>query len=215
MKKILFLLLLTTSINAQNIEVSGGISKSIFDLTTLERFHSDDGSYSIKHHLLPEPYYSYNFNVGVEYINKKYFSLVSNIGVIKRGGVNTNNEHGVSPRTSKNNEVVLETVTINTLARLKATNKYFTLFIGAGPRIDYMYNIDGHTWDEKPVDELINIINYGIDIESGINFTFSNFIIGLKVIRNIIMRDVYLNLERHQSQNIYTNSVNLTLGYKL
>lgn len=216
MKNIILLILFATSIHAQTIEFSGGFSRSFLDFRVIETRHKNSQAfYDYTHYILPEPYNSYNINLGIEYFDKKYFSLVSNVGFIKRGGVNPNNEFNEFPRTSKNNELILKSFTFNTLIRVKASNKYFTLFFGTGPRIDYMYNISGNAQENKPVKETINIVNYGIDFESGINYDFLDFIVGVKIVHNLIVKDIFKSLADYQNQKLYTNSINLTLGYKL
>lgn len=115
------LILIVGQTKAQTIRMDNGVSFS-----------------SIRDNVFQEKIYPYHFSFGLDYLNKKFFYLSSDIGYVRKGGqfiasVVEEGNDGVFKT-----DVYLDYITVNTLANVKYdfTNK-IAGYIGIGPRIDF------------------------------------------------------------------------------
>ena len=222
MRKILLLILFTSSLSAQTIEFSGGYTKSGLDFRSFrnKKYVNNEPTYQT-FYLYPEKISTFNVNLGVEYINKKYYSLKSSIGYIKKGGYNPNNEDEEYRKEvwhSIYNRAELELLTVNTAIRLKHENKYFTPFFEIGPRFDYLIG-KNEAFDFNYGDEIKHY--FGIDIGCGLYHTINKFRIGTEFIYNYTINEIYENENeiypgtKPSIKRVYSYSFNLTIGYEI
>lgn len=224
MKKIILLFLFATSIHAQTIEISGGYTTSSLDLI-IDYDRNGDGNYN-KYYIYPESMTSLNLGIGVEYLNKSFYSINSNIYYIRKGGYSPNASHtDGSPTHNRPNEYgYLDLVSFNTMFRLKADNKYFTPFLEVGPRVDFLANMSeaflpgnhvGSVGEEglSPID-----FYYGLDISSGIYSEFNHFRVGVKFTYNYTHNSFYEfdpRRQDHLKARMKSFTLNFTVGYTL
>ena len=212
MKKIILLILFTTSLNAQTIEFSGGYIASSIDL----RFKPSYGDGETTYYTLPESYSSYNFEIGIEYFSRKYFSVYSSIGVNEIGGSNSNNHlNGHFPKLGFYDDAILKNIVINTLFRIKSPNKFFTLFLEVGPNINYVYDTN-ETFKDRDMsyDNFSLNVNYFIELGGGIYKDINNFRFGIKYnfLHNI---NSFTTKETYIDSTIKSASINFLIGYSL
>jgi Outer membrane protein beta-barrel domain len=121
---------------------------------------------------------------GINYLNFKYFNLISEAGNIQKGGskatmgcVSIGNNHEIARNTIR-----LNFLTINTVFNLKIPIKEWTEpYIFAGPRIDYLLSYSENEDFIKHFDEAkeLNKVSYGLILGGGINFKVKRFQLGL------------------------------------
>lgn len=187
-----------TSISKLNWELSALNTKSIYNKTLL----------------------SYSALVGVNYIDKKYFNLSSNIGLIKRGGKANrylNDSGGKLTGEVITEKPALDYLTFNTTIDLKyPLNEKLVSFISCGPRIDYLLNSSNHFDILSNMNELEDVL-LGALIGGGVRYTKSNMQYGFRV-------DYYADLTNPAEWTVEnvsgkvslnTLTVNCTVGYKL
>ncbi len=167
--------------NGQTLNIQGGTSISKLDWKI--------GTQDI------EPFkqilIGYSVFAGIDYFDKTYFNLSSNLGFIRKGGKGTftiTNQLG-EPIDEFTQKVKLDYVTVNTTFDIKypIRNKIIP-FISVGPRIDYLINYS------KEIDGLNDInalekYNIGLILGGGIKYNFSKIQIGLRA-------DYYLNFNK-------------------
>jgi len=211
----LFLISMTITIlaNGQTIKIQAGTS--ISNLDWKYKGITVDPIYK-------ESLIGYSFFAGMDYFEKQYFNLSSNIGMLRKGG------KGEVPLTDQNGELTGQTITekptldylsINTTVDLKypLKEKVFP-FICFGPRLDYLFNNSKHFDELKKLNELKNT-SIGLILGGGLKYDISNIQLGLRA-------DYYLNFTKvadWPTQNtgtggevtVNTFTINLTIGYKL
>lgn len=208
-----FGLLLSLFSFGQTLQVQGGISVSNLDW----RYEG----------MQVDPIYNENliatsFFAGVNYLDKKYFNLSSNVGFIRIGG---KDEFPISYANEDiSNETVIEKPTldylsINTLFEAKYTIKdKLAPFVSFGPRFDYLLSSSRHFNGLQDLNGLNNAA-FGLLLGGGVKYHLSAFQIGLRA-------DYYLNFNNVGDWSVSnpsvkgevksnTFTVNLTLGYQL
>ncbi len=164
----------------------------------------------------------YSVFAGVDYIEKKYCNLSSNIGIIRKGGkgefqlTDQNAEYTGETKTVK---PTLDYLSLNTLIQLKYKIKEkITPFISIGPRFEYLYRSSNDFDGLQELDELKGSA-LGLLLGGGIKYEFSKLQIGLR-------SDYYLNFTKVAEWSIQqagiagevtvnTFTINMTVGYKL
>lgn len=168
-----------------------------------------------------QPIIGYSVFAGLDYLNKDYFSLSSNIGLLRKGGRQevtfidiTGKPVGTSIQNAK-----LDYLSINTTIDLKYPLKYKLLpFISIGPRLDYLINYSKEFNILNDINA-INRYNYGLLTGLGAKYDLNKLQIGLRA-------DYYLNfgsiadwpagrdnLGVRVTDNTLT--INATIGYRL
>ena len=195
--KVLSVALLISSFSfGQLIKLQFGISISNLDWNL--------GSYNWKYD--NEKLMSYSFSVGLDYLDKKYYNLSSNLTLLKKGGNTTATSENVPDRILKVN---LDYLSLNTTFELKYPLKNkITPFISYGPRLDMLLN-------EM---YLINYnkYNYGLLLGGGLKYDINRIQIGFRM-------DYYLNFNEINKPithgfgviNDNTLTCNMTVGYRL
>ncbi len=216
MKKIALLLIgLTFAIltNGQTLKIQGGTSFSKLD-------------WQLKG-LKIDPFYNetligYSFFAGLDYLDKQYFNLSSNIGVIRKGGkdkIEISDQDGEFTGQTTTEKPTLDYLSVNTMLDLKYTIKEkVSPFVSFGPRMDYLIRSSKHFDDIEKIDEL-NSTSIGLILGGGLKYNISNLQFGLRA-------DYYLdftnvanwtieNSVNSGEINVNTYTINLTMGYKL
>lgn len=163
----------------------------------------------------------YSFLIGVDYLDKKYFNLSSNLGLLRKGGKQTVQliSYFGDPGTERIDNARLDYLSLNTLIDLKypVTDKIIPFF-SFGPRIDYLVGISNE-FDPLTLDNDISRLNYGFILGGGLKYELSKFQIGIHAdyyfnCNNIAdWPAVVPNLGGTIADRTFT--LNLSLGYKL
>lgn len=166
--------------------------------------------------------YPYQMALGVQYADKGWFNLSSNIGYIRRGsqvlfGYNPEPEVSVGDIVMKSK---LHYITLNTTFDIKKTSRDgYSFFIGVGPRLDFKlkstiesYAEFGSSSEYEPTkDKLegIHAVLFGLKCVGGIRKDFGKMQLGLNV--------AYLPSFTHLSEGVHdrTFTFGLTLGYRI
>ncbi len=158
--------------------------------------------------------------IGVDYFNKKYVNLSSNIGYLEKGGEGagiTVSSNGGNPVNLKS-EASLQYVSLNTCGELKyPLDKRLTVFANLGPRIDFL---TGFNKTFRPINETneLNKISVGINYGVGVKCTINNTIVGIStnVYRNFNSIAKWSTSDNLQANiNDRTYILLLSLGYNL
>jgi hypothetical protein len=207
MKNIILFIALTlaSALNAQTLSVQGGtsISKLSWDLENI----------STPNKIYDKALVGYSIFAGIDYFDKTYFNLSSNIGMIRKGGT-----HKAWGQTSLD-KLTLDYLSANTTIDFKyRRHKAYFPFVSIGPRLDYMV---GHSQHFDLVDEAneLNKLSAGLLLGAGVKVNLSDFQLGLRA-------DYYLNFNpvadwRALTPNnggqikVSTFAISLSVGYRL
>lgn len=163
----------------------------------------------------------YSIFMGVDYLDKKYFNLSSNLGLLRKGGKQTILliSYFGDPGTERIDNARLDYLSLNTLIDLKypITDK-ITPYLCFGPRIDYLVGISKE-FDPLTLDNEIFRLNYGFILGGGLKYDLTKFQIGIHA-------DYYINCNKIADWPAVipnlggtiadkTFTLNLSLGYKL
>lgn len=169
--------------------------------------------------------YPYQMALGMQYADKGWFNLSSNIGYLRRGAqvtIDYNSEAAVSVGQIEMKSK-LHYVTLNTTFDVKRTTRDgYTLFVGVGPRFDFNLKSTLETYTDlsgtggpegfvptKDKLEGIHSVVFGLKCVGGIRKDFGNMQLGFNV--------AYLPSFTHISKGVHdrTFTIGLSLGYKL
>ena len=169
-----------------------------------------------------EIYVGFYTAIGLDYLQKKGFSLSSNIGYFTNGGKGTFrflDELGVSRDTTQITK--LQFFTLNTLANYHFfAEKTLSPFIGLGIGLNYQVSYDENVklleqFDEE--DEL-NIILWGLIGKAGINVNLDHFRVGMEFMYNYNLNKLvdYEGMPGFSNQvSVNYFSVLFSVGYRL
>ena len=199
-------------LKGQTIKVQGGVSISELDYLIKGNFPSVS--------IYDEKLISYSLFAGLDYLDKQYFNLSSNIGMIRKGGKDEfliTDEYGQSTGLTSIEKPTLDYLSMNTLFELKYRIKDAVApFISIGPRFDYLVKSNEHFEDLKDLDELKSI-SLGLLLGGGVKYDIQNLQFGLRA-------DYYLNFVKvadwnteftSRIVNVSTLAINLMIGYRL
>jgi hypothetical protein len=119
------------------------------------------------------------FYLGVDFLNKKYFNLNTNVGYLQKQGEKSYivYDDKYNARTI-NGKTSFEQITLNTKFIIKYPIKgKFIPFLGISPSVDFLIS-------NSNVDDRISIVEsnmFGLLLGGGINYCISKFQIGLNV----------------------------------
>ena len=199
MKRLKYLstvLLISSFSFGQLVKIQSGISISNLDWKL--------GSYDWKYD--NEKLIGYSFSVGLDYLDKKYYNLSSNITMLKKGGKVTATAENVSDRIL---QVNMDYLSFNTIFELTyPLRDKISPFISYGPRLDMLLNELYSTNYYK--------YSYGLLFGGGFKYDINMIQIGFRV-------DYYLNFNEinkpitHVFGVIHdkTLTCNMTVGYRL
>lgn len=197
------------SVNAQTLNIQGG--------TTISNLDWELNEYQPNYH---RNIIGYSFFVGMDYLDKKYINLSSNIGFIRRGGM-----WDVELLDVEKNFIMyypekatLDYLSANTLIEFKyPVTDRFIPFISIGPRVDFLVNRNAR-FEVYKEEGFLNDVAYGILAGAGIKFVNGKSIIGFRFDYYADMNDIATYHVSVQTEPVEvkakTFSLNLSYGYK-
>jgi hypothetical protein len=153
----------------------------------------------------------YSYFVGVDYLDKTYFNLSSNFGIIKKGGQATKTVVDASGIRLYDESIssALDFVSFNTTFVVKYSFYRLIPFLSVGPRFDYLMNDYGE----------YNKSNYGLILGGGLKYKFRQMLLGIRADYYLNFNDMAdLSVEQTnlgKSLNCKTIAVNMTIGYRI
>lgn len=153
----------------------------------------------------------YSYFVGVDYLDRKYFNLSCNFGIIKKGGQITKTVVTASGMQlyDESFSSTLDFISINTTFVLKYSFYHLIPFLSAGPRFDYLLNDYGE----------YNKSNYGLILGGGLKYEFRQMLLGIRADYYLNFNDMAnlsaLQTNMGKSLNCKTIAVNMTVGYRI
>lgn len=168
----------------------------------------------------PQVLTSWAFLAGVDYMERRYFNLSSNIGMIRKGGrdeimvTDPNGNHTGEYITSKPH---LDYLTVNTCIDFMLKKK-LKPFIGIGPRFDYLLSYSKE-FDKLDTLKDLRHTSFGLLLGTGLKYDVSRLQFGLRA-------DYYLDFTKVADWpaesnrfggriSVKTLTVNVSIGYKL
>ena len=165
---------------------------------------------------------SYSVLAGLDYMDKKYINISSNVGIIRKGGKSETklvDQSGLYTGETIVEKPTLDYLSINTTIDLKYKIKEaFSPFVSFGPRFDYLINSSKYFDNLKDLNELKST-SIGLILGGGFKYDMSKIQLGLRA-------DYYLDFtkiadwtiaqsSRGGEVTVKTFTINLTIGYKL
>ena len=161
----------------------------------------------------------YQFKVGVDYCDKGWFGLSSAVGLLGRGGREdvtfTNAAGGLESMEHVN--LQLRYLAMNTVFRVKFTEGRWTVYAGAGPRLDIKVGdriAHSHPglsdWEGNEGKDVL----YGLDCVCGLTCAVGKMRVGLNFCYPWAADKAYTNLAG-VAQRDRTFTLGLVLGYAL
>lgn len=162
----------------------------------------------------------YSFFVGMDYLERKYMNLSSNIGLIRKGGqmqLHVVNEAGEFTGLT-NSRATLDYISINTLIELKhPINEKIIPFFSVGPRVDLLL-VSSSQFTHLKDQDYLNNVNVGFIAGFGLKYNFIKSTIGIRF-------DHYTDINRvakftsPENEKVYEVdakmfSLNLSFGYR-
>ena len=197
----LFVGMAPAALRAQTINFQGGVS--------ISNLHSVlyGTDYTFLGHTRVDP----SFSIGVEYLEKKYWSVSSNVGFVRKGGNESWQDSPVQVGTTTASET-FDYVSINTLFNFKYPLKgNWMPYLSFGPHADFMTS---HThffpYFDYPGVGLRR--SYGIVYAVGIRYAFTHFLIGLRA-EHLVDVTPLAHLDR-ESNYTHTSILSATIGYR-
>jgi hypothetical protein len=218
MKRIgLLLIVLTIAVfaNGQIVKIQGGTSISKLDWQ-FKGINVDSP--------WDETLIGYSIFAGIDYLDKSYFNLSSNIGMIRKGGQGAIPlmDYGGKLILNYTDKPTLDYLSLNTTIDFKyQIREAITPFIGFGPRFDYLLNNSRHFDELKKLGEF-NDISFGLILGGGLKYDISDFQFGFRV-------DYYFDFKNCKTiaewtieetgmggkVSVNTFMLNLSIGYRL
>lgn len=172
--------LVTMAVSAQSLRVEGG-----FGISSLRNW-SVPVDADIPD-LFENKIYPFQFAVGVAYLDRGWFHLSSNIGVMRKGGKDKvyNYDLGSGTAVSEDDWTYAGTfLTLNTLFDVKKTSyDGYTFYAGVGPSLNIKLGegeeSDGFESDMGNFSDRFCPVNLGLRCELGIKKQFGRTAIGL------------------------------------
>ena len=199
------------AVYGQTINVQSGITLSKLQWTL---GNSDFGSYD-------KVKIGSSTFVGIDYLDKTYFNVSSNLGFITKGGketINIRDESGII-LSEKVEKASLNYVSLNSTFNIKYPIKEKIIpFVSLGPRVDYLLSYSNDFDCIEDIDAL-NKINYGLIVGCGVKYDFQKIQLGVRA-------DRYVNINKIADWQVApenvggsitdnTFSINASVGLKL
>jgi len=128
--------------------------------------------------------FPYQLSVGLNYADKSWFNLSSQIGYIRKGGKDKialwDEPGGMSNYTLQYKEGA-GYLSVNTTFQLKKNIRRETYYIGAGPRVDFKLNTLENSIEDEDSFHAFNsrTVLYGLKCEAGFNYTINKILLGI------------------------------------
>lgn len=159
------------SMNAhcQTLNIKGGMSHSTLKWET--------GGYDFTENT--EPLISFAFFTGIDYFERDYFFMSSDLGYIRNG------TDGVGEYVNRKGELVdevdeqikIDYLTANTIFNVMVPIKEKLIpYVGIGPRLDYLVRYEH---GDNTNNDHVHHFNFGLNMGGGIKYAFAHIHIGL------------------------------------
>ena len=190
--------LLSSTAFAQTVKLSFGVYYSSLDIGELDMFSDRIASVPIL--------------LGIDYLENENYYLSSEIGVMRIGGegkvfINTSEENPLEGYNTRKRET-FNIVQINTTFRYKINlEPDFNLFVGAGPKVDFLFNRDFDI--PSSLNSMLRMPSYffGLIGEIGASYHINKFTVSFTGRYNFnFKKDIY---------NYRHYGMNISLGYRL
>ena len=164
------LVILFSSSFAQTIYLKPGLTISTIDWAI------NPGGSEIK--FFEDPLFSFGVTAGIEYLERKNFSLASELLFYESGG--TESEENSQSGSSKTQKANLQYLSLGTYFNFNPLDRAWKLQVQLGPRIDYLvggYNKSpflGYNNSRK-----IERFQYGYNIGLGVYYNYNELVFGL------------------------------------
>lgn len=151
---------------------------------------------------------SYSGLLGLEYLQKKWFYLSSEVGYLKLGG----EENGTLNGVPIHDKQTWNYAQLNTTFRLRGLSRKTEFYLGAGPYLNVLLGsgafnnalYDGYSTEKT---------NWGFKTEAGINENFDKFRIGLNCTYLLALSPVVKS--QYTSVDARSLAFYVSLGYRL
>lgn len=128
-------------------------------------------------------YIGYAAYLGIDYLDKKFFNLATNVGIIQRGGRDSIpffDANGQYNGQFSQTDYFMDYISLNTLVELKIPiAKVFIPFVSAGPRVEYLVR-NHQSLNNLNKNDIVNNFNYGLLLGGGIKFKLNRIYIGAR-----------------------------------
>jgi opacity protein-like surface antigen len=205
-------LAITIFVHGQTVKIQAGTSISNLDY----KLKGIDVAFFEK------PLIGYSLFAGIDYFDKQYFNLSSNMGMIRKGGKADIPlmDIGVNVLADLTEKATLDYLSINTTMDFKyPVKETISPFISFGPRFDYLLH-SSRFFDTLSEVAAIKKSSFGLILGGGLKYDLSNLQFGLRA-------DYYLDFSKKiadwtfdnpgtgGSISVNTFTINLTIGYRL
>lgn len=198
---------------AQTLKVQGGTSYSSLQW----KLNNISGE------VFNEQLTGYSILIGIDYANNKFFNLSSNMGMLRKGGVEgaegtiITNVDGTP--VDKDDMAKLDYLTMNTTIDLKyGLKQYGSPYLSIGPRFDYLINFS-EEFNQFDENNKLNKYNFGLLVGVGYKYEIFDVMFGLRAdyyanFMKIAEWDADVNTVGGSIQD-QTYTITATIGYKL
>jgi hypothetical protein len=194
-------LLLTTSpaLRAQVLNMQAGVS--------ISNLHSkiDGTNYTFLGQTRDDP----SAFIGMEYLERKYWSISSNVGFVRKGGKEANWDSVGGPEITTTE--TFDYLSVNTLFNVKYPLGKWVPYVGIGPRVDFMLSHE-HTFPYFENPGFLKDRSYGLEAAIGLRYAFSSFLVGIRA-EHLYNFNHLVSLE-WETNSTHTSILSATIGYR-
>lgn len=155
---------------------------------------------------------TYQTQIGLDYVEKGWYYLSSNVGYIRKGG-NMDvwyAEEGSDVMFERTSKLRTDYVTLNTTFNLKKRSwDNYILYCGVGPRLDVKVKENNKLLDDDMY--RANSVMFGLKCTAGVLYDFSDFRCGL----NFSYLPTFTDYFKSISKKDQTFTFGISVGYKL
>ena len=154
-------------------------------------------------------------SAGLEYLEHKFWSISSNVGIVTKGGKEPYEKYDINgndlgPGSASE---AFTYVSVNTTFNLRYPfGKGWAPYFALGPRFDYLLSHD-HMFQYFDVPGMVNKISYGATAAVGIRYSLSGFLLGVRW--EHLFNFNHLVSQSWEENNTETSIVSLTVGVRL
>lgn len=164
--------------------------------------------------------------IGIDYLDRKYFSVSSNLGSVTKGGEEDRihwvyyGEDSIVAHDSSTIKATLKYVSINSTFNFKYPIKDKIIpFLNVGPRIDYLFANNFVSVTGSGEIEELHKYNFGLILGGGVKYDFSKVQIGVRADKYINFNSIgkfsHRFINTTTTANDKTFTINLSVGLKL
>lgn len=169
---VLFVLFTFTATFSQTIYLNPGLTYSKLDWAIYP------GGSEIK--FFEDPLFSYGVTAGIEYLQRKNFSLTTEILFYESGGTETGEDSHSGYSEQEDQKAKMQYLSLGTYFNFNPLDKTFKIQIQLGPRIDYIVGGYGNDpWKGYMNSRKIERIQYGFNVGIGGYYNIAKFVFGV------------------------------------